>query len=493
MNKKISSGRNLSLSDMKFKKGILKTPFNFAFDNMNFEKDSWHETQLPDYLWIATIVSKNNKRDSINKINLLVKYIKDNSIEVTGLKFTNFLDLKDSDLINVLNYLEGIGLRDYLEFCSVIGLSIDGFEKSRYKLIYDHFLLRKYKFHYLVEEFEKIFKEFGEYGNSNTTFVQSLVIEANILLGNIVIGNDSILNNMMYEYINSKDEIYISPILESAIRSAEVGIRQINKMNYFSVDFYNVTAEILKCNAKVLKKEDDFDMDEYDKFYKQQNDYIDENLHQHKNNSVNEIRYQVIIDTFRYCLNIFKETKNTGFNTVISRISFRTVLECYVNIKYMCCKEKEDDSIWEMFQGYGDSSLRKISGEYDKHSDDSERKPSQYDVRELQILSNERVGENYGDINLKYFNNVNIRDKFKEIGRDDLYQLYYEYGTIFSHGYWSSIRMSSTDLCDQPLHRNHAVVSEDDTVNLSGNFEDFRYIISIFYDFINEQYPIKEV
>lgn len=43
------------------------------------------------------------------------------------------------------------------------------------------------------------------------------------------------------------------------------------------------------------------------------------------------------------------------------------------------------------------------------------------------------------------------------VRKDALYEIYYEYGTNFSHGFWGAVRESSMLICDNPAHMNHVV------------------------------------
>src|SRR5699024_11307152 len=65
--------------------------------------------------------------------------------------------------------------------------------------------------------------------------------------------------------------------------------------------------------------------------------------------------------------------------------------------------------------------------------------------------------EEFNNINTKYFGSRNIRNKFKEIGEENLWKYYYDYDSIYEHGLWGAIRESSILKCSAPGHQYHGV------------------------------------
>jgi len=106
-------------------------------------------------------------------------------------------------------------------------------------------------------------------------------------------------------------------------------------------------------------------------------------------------------------------------------------------------------------------------------------------------LSTEIEDELVGDIDLRYFENTNIRKKFQKVDLESLYNTYYEYGTQFTHGYWSAVRLATTDFCDQPLHQSHSNAELNEQVPLKSAFDDYAYILSLWSDMFFGEFPVS--
>ncbi len=74
----------------------------------------------------------------------------------------------------------------------------------------------------------------------------------------------------------------------------------------------------------------------------------------------------------------------------------------------------------------------------------------------IEALVNEFKGEEFIDMDTKYFDKQNIRLKAEDVGEKNLYGLYYDYDSSFEHGLWGAIRESSLLKCNNPAHKYHS-------------------------------------
>ena len=75
----------------------------------------------------------------------------------------------------------------------------------------------------------------------------------------------------------------------------------------------------------------------------------------------------------------------------------------------------------------------------------------------LDLLVNEPQTEDFTDVDLRYFDDVEIRDKAICVGEKDLYDVAYDYDSSYSHGLWGAVRESSMLACDNVFHHFHPV------------------------------------
>ena len=61
----------------------------------------------------------------------------------------------------------------------------------------------------------------------------------------------------------------------------------------------------------------------------------------------------------------------------------------------------------------------------------------------MELLVNEDMDESFVNTSFGYFDHTNISKKFSACGEELLYEMYYEYGTNFTHGFWGAIREST--------------------------------------------------
>ena len=81
----------------------------------------------------------------------------------------------------------------------------------------------------------------------------------------------------------------------------------------------------------------------------------------------------------------------------------------------------------------------------------------QFHQRIMELLVNEDMDEAFVNTSFGYFDKTQINKKFTLCDELMLYEIYYEYGTNFTHGFWGAIRETSMLICDNPAHNYHTV------------------------------------
>ena len=211
---------------------------------------------------------------------------------------------------------------------------------------------------------------------------------------------------------------------------------------------------------------------------------------QHKQNTVTDDAYSVLTGSLTYAFKIFSEVIEHDLgNTLIGRQSSRIIAEVLIMLKYLALKEGEKPSIWTEYKAYGIGKYKLILM---KLREGIGTETLHVSPKMLDILVNEPQLEEFTDIDLRYFDDVKIRDKAIEVGEKSLYDVAYDYDSNYAHGLWGAVRESSMLACDNVFHHFRPVADATLTQELldvtSDCFDNMVKIISL----VNERYSFPE-
>jgi hypothetical protein len=177
-------------------------------------------------------------------------------------------------------------------------------------------------------------------------------------------------------------------------------------------------------------------------------------------------------------------------NTIVGRSSVRVLIENYIMIKYLITNEPTHKDIWTEFQEYGIGQFKLIVERSREQNPVKEN--SHVDYKYLEILVRDFKNEMFLDMDTRYFDNKNIRDKAKIVDENQLYGLYYDYDSAFEHGLWGAIRESSLLNCSNPLHRYHCIPDINDEQNLKSVWPDCVMVMNKTINVFDEIYGIPD-
>ena len=193
-----------------------------------------------------------------------------------------------------------------------------------------------------------------------------------------------------------------------------------------------------------------------------------------------------------YIYKIYKEISEKELqNSISGRILFRTMIETYINLKYIMRQEAEVPDAYSRFKAYGLGKYKLImakmrEGKYDVPAE------AQLEKKFMELLVNEDMDEAFVNMSLGYFEKTQISKKFALCDERMLYEIYYEYGTNFTHGFWGAIRESSMLVCDNPTHNYHTVPDFQDKQNLRSVHDDCEMLIRKVFDLISGYIELPE-
>ena len=110
----------------------------------------------------------------------------------------------------------------------------------------------------------------------------------------------------------------------------------------------------------------------------------------------------------------------------------------------------------------------------------------------MELLVNEDMDESFVNTSFGYFDHTNISKKFSACGEELLYEMYYEYGTNFTHGFWGAIRESTMLICDNPVHSYHTVPDYYAEQNLRSVEDDCEMLIKKVFHQISEYIDLPD-
>ena len=165
------------------------------------------------------------------------------------------------------------------------------------------------------------------------------------------------------------------------------------------------------------------------------------------------------------------------------------MIEDYIMMKYLVKNESFHENIWRDYQLYGMGLYKLVLA---RHRENGALEESHFDEKYIEALVNEFKGEEFIDMDTKYFDKQNIRLKAEDVGEKNLYGLYYDYDSSFEHGLWGAIRESSLLKCNNPAHKYHFVPDVEDETRLKTVLPDCIMIMNKTISFLDEIYGIPE-
>ena len=193
----------------------------------------------------------------------------------------------------------------------------------------------------------------------------------------------------------------------------------------------------------------------------------------------------MIVGSTNYALKIFTEVSSKSLgNSILGRHGVRTIIEIYIMLKYLLKKEQENPKIWEEYKWYGVSKYKLVL--LKARESNTIDKSSHFSLPVVEALVNETKWEEFIDVDLRYFDKQGIRDKSIEVGEKELYDLFYDYDSSFSHGLWGAVRESSMLHCNSADHLFHTVPDiQNNQILPDVNSDSYKIVILLFTLFAN--------
>lgn len=158
-------------------------------------------------------------------------------------------------------------------------------------------------------------------------------------------------------------------------------------------------------------------------------------------------------------------------------------------MKYLASQESEKPTIWSEYKTYGIGKFKLILM---KIREGMGRETRHVSEKMLDLLVNEPQLEEFTDVDLRYFDDVKIRDKAIGVGEKDLYDVAYDYDSSYAHGLWGAVRESSMLACDNVFHHFQPVADATLSQGLPDVASDCYNNLIKIVKLVNERYSFPE-
>ncbi|PQL20974.1 hypothetical protein VEHSUH05_00665 [Veillonella denticariosi JCM 15641] len=406
---------------------------------------SWSKNWLPEYLWIGLIIHKYGRKIGLEKINNIIYELNSHSICIPQFSKIHELEQEQREYFwsIILNHVD----RNVLApFTIVATPDVDD-------VFYNFFFDYSINIDDSISELFSIIEKCSTFHDELTTDICFSVNWFYIKNGRLKISSkldllpQALTTYYKYNHSDEKMRIY-----RPAIRATFQGVSSIDSSKIFSKMIWEKLAEILECNPLVIVWNGNEEMKLFEKISK----VIDYIAATNDNKKMDE-KYAVVMGITCYIYKIYKEISEKKLqNDISGRILFRTMTESYINLKYIMLQEEEIPDVYDRFKAYGIGKYKLVMAKL-RESKYSVSDDAQLHLKMMELLVNEDMDEAFVDTSFGYFDKTQINKKFISCDEQMLYEIYYEYGTNFTHGFWGAIRESSMLLCDNPTHNYHMI------------------------------------
>ncbi|MFS1000422.1 DUF5677 domain-containing protein [Enterococcus casseliflavus] len=464
----------------KLKKGKFITPFNELLTQFGTE-EQWYLGRLPEYTWMALIYKSNSRQESLQLIESILhelnKYL---LTEDNHPKISNILKLSEEQQKFFYEYLlTRIDKKILSPLTIIISYSVSRpFSK--------YFSNPQENSEEKIRILEETLNDFSDQHSNQTTDLRYLIFYYMSLQNKIIISPQQL--ELFEQYPLLKHEEPLMSMIRPSIRSLEMALSSFGKNTdtiYLSL-FWERMSELIECELYQVK----FDIE----------DLVDkkESLEQIHNELKyftdlfcttspldNKMLVLLGITTFSY-KRFLELVEHELYNTIAGRSIIRSLVENYIMMKYLIFRETDKENIWEEYQYYGLGQFKLITERYEDSGDIYPN--SHVDYKYIELLVEEYKSKNFIDMDLRYFDNHNIKKKAELVNESDLYKHLYDYDSIYEHGLWGAIRESSLLKCDKASHQFHCVPDIENQQNLKSIWHDAKMLMQKILEILKELY-----
>ena len=472
---------NLKLSNYKLKKGVLISPFNEFMSPLSTDL-SWFTGRLPEYVWIGLIFDWYERKEAMDKcISIIDKLIEiEPSLQVPA--WSEILMMSMDKQKRFFSYLVSLIDKQILYPLTCITTFSDS-------PIFIEYFYADNEIKKRINKLISFIRNVTDHQTHKSTDIRYIVLLYSLKNGKTIVPPETIEMLNQYRFL-SHDDIEMR-IVRPNIRSGEMLIlndfTKIDNSNYLN-NFWKIISEGTECECFYIKVEENMN-DTTDFICKIHTifDYYKEMIKAYPLNN----KLLVLSSIGIYSYKRIKElVEHSLYNEISGRSIARSIIENYIMMKYLIKHENEHTDIWSEFQYYGIGKIKLIVQKDREKGKTQEDNHLNYPY--LEALISEYTQEEFLNMDLRYFDNIGIREKAIDVGEKDIYDLLYDYDSQYEHGLWGAIRESTLLKCNNPAHQYHCIPDVDNVQKLPSVWKDCHDSIIKIVDLLKNEFGLPE-
>ncbi|WP_046501170.1 DUF5677 domain-containing protein [Paenibacillus riograndensis] len=470
------------LSDHSFKKGVLYTPFNSNLGDQ-LSLSPWAIEWLPEYLWLALILDHYGREDGLNLVGRIAGELSKIDKELSIPVLSKIFELEPKKQRTYYEVICKWATREVLSPLTII------YRTDKYALFYEYFSDCETSIDEKTITLQNVIKKNLFHQTNEATDIRFLILWFNVFADRIHFARGMEITKALVEYPKLSHDHPEMRLYRPLIRSSEMALRFREDNGDFAKRFWHSLGLLTKCRTFIIDYGEQVGGSM--SFLEEAVNTIDYLMANNKESLLTDEKFSVCLGIATYALKIYKEVIESQIGDgILGRNALRTITEVYVTLKYMSLKEQDQPDIWKAFKEYGIGKYkyvilkaREVEPDLEKHH---------FALPVLEALLNEDKGEEFTNMDTRLFDNQNVRKKFEAIGENDLYDLYYEYDTNFTHGLWGAIRESAMIFCDNPSHKYHTVPDITFEQKLRSVEHDCEYVLKKLFNQLSSFYEFPD-
>lgn len=484
----MSDERESKLSHHKRTKKQLTPPLL----TLGMSTSSWINDRMPEMLWAVLVVGNVERKTALEFFRAIAKFVQDNpscwDVTLTGIykfppeKTTEFIKaaVTWSDevrkALRPLTWYEDLPAREHWREFLADAIETEDLDK-------------------LANGVSKTYWHQSEEA-TDCRWIKYLceILSGKLKFAKIIDGIEDTLRGV-YEYPNFGDLTRI----RGFIRTGEMAsvIRNDNQLSEWSKKFWQQNFDRTTClpQQSVSEKTQLRENELYEGMKESRQHYFNsardirlkliEHLLKSSTTSAIDSRHEIAFGLVLYSFSLYLEIIFYSVSlSITGRLAMRSLIECYITLKYLLQKETSEPEIWDTFREYGNGQLKLL---YLKLRE-MKQEINSIESETLNELANEDKWIEFTPINLGHWDSENLRKISEDVGLKNLYDKYYSYTSGFTHGTWGAIRESIYQKCVNPLHRLHRIPIFDLPL-MPSVLEDMREIMNNILETLSIVYP----
>ena len=468
------------LSEHTTKKGQVLSPMLASLGDV-LQSSSWGTERFPEYIWMALIHNFYGREQGSKKIRDIFFHIIANYSDISAPTFSDIFITNKPFRETLTKYIANTIDKNALAPITAL------IKQEECPAFYKYFFNPKYSLENRLNLLIDIIKNYGDSHSKNATDIRFFPVAFQAKKRILVISyDDKIVIDTFNNYYSVPHSSELMRAYRPTIRSMEMMI-EIKDKTFVSL-FWRRIASMSECNLMAIKFPDN--EESYTTFIADTKEVIPYLNTKYIVDSVIDKKYSVIVGIMTFAFKTLIETVEHNLSkSILGRFSVRTIIECYIMLKYLCVNESAVVDIWGKYQAYGIGKYKLVLL---KAREITIPENSHVSVGLLDVLVNEEILEEYTEIDLRYFDQKGIREKAIDVGEKELYDIYYDYDSSYAHGLWGAIRESSMLYCSNPAHKYHSVPDGNYNQTLINVLADCFRTFSKILILINDIYPLPE-